>query len=89
MKDDGFFYALKDVIGLELAVQFCCRWGGDSVYIPTRDYIERKQRQKAVIDDYTSGNETDPGWLSEDHDLSASQVRRILKRYLGQTLVEP
>ena len=61
----------------ECAIQQCKRWGGQLIYFPKAESLNRDARDLAIYNDFTGHNQPE---LAQKYDTSVQWIYRILAR---------
>lgn len=69
------YQGLVETIGEEAARKLCRMYGGESLYIPKADTIERADRRERIIRAYNGSNVRA---LAEQYDLTPRRIRQIV-----------
>lgn len=77
------FRDVVEVIGIETAYKLCDVFGGNPIYVPKTDSINKRLRDLSIQKDYKNGLSIEQ--LSKKYNLSFNQVRAICRlTYLRQ-----
>lgn len=78
LKIEDFPEGFRDVvetIGLEAAYKLCSAAGGNNIYVPKTDSIQKRLRDLSIKNDYKNGMSIEQ--LCKKYNLSFNQVRAI------------
>ena len=78
LKIEDFPEGFRDVvetIGLEAAYKLCSAAGGNYIYVPKTDSIQKRLRDLSIKNDYKNGMSIEQ--LCKKYNLSFNQVRAI------------
>lgn len=78
LKIEDFPEGFRDVvetIGLEAAYKLCSAAGGNYIYVPKTDNIQKRLRDLSIKNDYKNGMSIEQ--LCKKYNLSFNQVRAI------------
>ena len=71
------FSALAEVVGMENAKRLCKHFGGETIYVPLLDKMQRAERNRGIVTAYISGATV---WdLASENAISDRQIWNILK----------
>ena len=69
------FRDVVEIIGLEAAYKLCSAAGGNYIYVPKTDSIQKRLRDLSIKNDYKNGISIEQ--LCKKYNLSFNQVRAI------------
>ena len=78
LKIEDFSEGFRDIvetIGLEAAYKLCSAAGGNYIYVPKTDSIQKRLRDLSIKNDYKNGMSIEQ--LCKKYNLSFNQVRAI------------
>ena len=80
------FGDIVDTIGIESALHIIKRFGGQLLYVPKIDIIEKLQRNRQIKEEFTGYNYKE---LSQKFNLSENQIRIITQEIAAKKRAAP
>ena len=81
------FRDIVDVIGIEAAYKLCDYCGGNPIYVPKSNIVNKRLRDLNIQNDYKAGTPIQE--LVKKYDLNFSQIRSICQlAYMRQSSIE-
>lgn len=68
---------LADVVGIDIVIEICEKFGGCQIYFPKSNSLYRKNRDNIIKDEFNGKNLRE---LSIKYKISETQIRNIIKK---------
>jgi len=67
-----------ELIGMENLTLLSHVFGGTSIYIPKEEELQRSEKYKKILEEFTGGNTKE---LAEKYNISERTIYRVIEKY--------